>query len=302
MTVSYLVRLLERADVGFLHDSIGGSGFGLLRTFPAVSYLGFDQFTFPKSWRQLGSPAQYDYLDYDYLVLGKDDLSGTDLCAMTNQNFESHTEFTLAPVINRYRETDHTLFVIADRREFDPQGGQRPLYMQPFVEYLGTYTDVYDRFEKFYAEWGYDCPLTDTKNLFLQDNANLYALVADEHIDGVEELFEVVTDAPYLPLYNVFGDMFGREIEPGSEPLDSQDQIAGLGKWLRRRVEWDRQTALSVAKSLNRAVSENERIFDPVQQFKHPEVGTAKEKATTLTPGENPLDHRYHAWLMEDPQ
>jgi hypothetical protein len=301
MTVGYLERLVSSADVVFLDDSIGDSGFGMLRTLPAVTYLGVDHFTFPKSWRQLGSSEQYDHLDYEYLVLGQDELAGADLCAITNQNFELHTEYTLAPVINRYRQGDHTLFIIADRRDFDPQGGQRPLYMQPFVEYLGSYTDVYDRFVEYYSEWGYDCPLTDTRNLFMHDNANLYEIVEGEPIERVETLFEVVADAPYLPLYDAFSAMFSRDLEPGSAPLESQDEIEGLGRWLRRRVEWDRHTGLSVARELNRTVSEDERVFDHVQQFRHPSIGTARQEAVSLDPEDNPIDRRYHAWLTEGP-
>jgi len=300
MTFSYLQRLISSASVVFLYDSVGGSGFGLLRTLPAITYLGFDHFTFPKSWRQLETPEQYDYLNYEFLVLGDDELTGTDLCAITNQNYESHTEYTLAPVVNRYRESDDTLFVVADQRRFDPQGGQRPLFMQQFVECLERYTDVYSRFEDHYDECGYDCPL-DTKNLFMQDNANLYELVEGERIEQKEKLFEIVTDAPYLPLHDVFADMFSREREPGAEPLDSHDEIEGLGKWLRRRIDWERKPALSVVKDLNRAVSDDERVFDHVQKFKHPTVGAAKRAATSLDRETNPIDRRYHAWLTEEP-
>ena len=136
-------------------------------------------------------------------------------------------------------------------------------------------------------------------NLYLHDNANLYELVNGSTLETTEELFEILPEAPYLPLYDVFGQIFGRENEYGSVPL-GEDDVTGLQRWLRRRVEWDRGTAKEIAISLNRAVSKEGRTFDPSYAARSPKVHEARQVAQNIDPTESSIHKRYHAWLQLD--
>lgn len=298
MTKAYLERLLERADVAFIHDPIGTSGWGMLRALPAIVYLGINRFTFPKRWRQLATPAQYDFLDYQYELLGEIEATDTSLCAISNQNYEDRTEFTHKPIISRFEssDTDATLVVIGDHRDYDPQGGQRPLRENQFVKHLGSYTDVYQQYEAEYEAADLGCPLADTENLFIQDNAILYRLIVGEELNQTKALFERLPEAPYLPLYHGMSSIFSRKTEPGASPLDSFEAIEGLANWLRRRVEWDRQLALEVARTLNRAVAENERVFDQTYARRHDSVSAAAEVITDHA-DRSPIHQRYATWF-----
>lgn len=300
MSKVYLENLIERADVAFIHDTIGKQGFGMLRTLPAIHYLGTQRFTFPKSWRQLGSPAQYDYLDYDYELLGEIDSPTSNLCAISDQNYEEYTEFTLSPVILEYESNseDATLIVIGDTPDFDPQDGQRPLREQHFVNHLGSAQNIYNHFEDYYESVGLRCPLSDTANLFMQDNANIYRIVTGERLSNTQELFAVLPESPFLPLYMGLARIFSRKTQPGASPLDSFEEIEALGKWLRRRLEWDRKRGITVARRLNNAVSRNERIFDTAQVTRHPDVPGARN-ALEEERDESDVHRRYADWVME---
>lgn len=298
MSIEFLQRKLSRRPIAFIHDRGGDRGFKLLRSLPAIHYLGTDRFTFPKSWRQLQSPAQYDYLEYEYELLGETGPPETNLCAITNQNYEDHTEFTISPLIAEYEQNQHdaTLVVVGDREDFEPQGGQRPLAENEFVSDFPSYHAIFQWFEESYEDAGLSCPLGDTENLFMQDNANIYRMVTGEQLRHTQELFNVLPEAPYLPLYRGLASIFSRRSEPGSSPLDSFEAIEGLGKWLRRRIEWDRQLALSVAKELNEVVAQNGRVFDTVQPRRHPSADAARECVSERR-SESPIHARYAEWV-----
>lgn len=300
MSVAFLRRKIDADPVAFIHDSVGSEGFGMLRALPAIKYLGTNRFTFPKRWRQLATPAQYDYLEYDYELLGEIGPPDTNLCAITNQNYESYTEFTIKPVIAKYERnhTSSTLVVVGDRSDFEPQGGQRPLRENEFVSELGDYHSVYTRFEDTYEDAGLRCSLADTENLFMQDNANIYRIVTGEGLRQTRELFEVLPEAPYLPLYAGMASIFSRATEPGASPLDSYEAIEALGRWLRRRIEWDRQSGLTVARRLNDAVADDERTFDAVQPRRRPEARQAREMLTERR-AESDIHARYAKWVTD---
>lgn len=300
MSVTYLQNRIARSEVAFVHDTIGKRGFGMLRTLPAIHYLGTDRFTFPKSWRQLGWAAQFDYLEYQYEVLGDIGPPESNLCAISDQNYEEHTEFTLSPVILKYESnaTDETLIVVGDTPNFNPQGGQRPLREQPFVDHLGSYHTIFNHFEEYYESIGLRCPLNGTENLFMHDNANIYHIVTGNRLRHIRELFEVLPDTPYLPLYMGIATIFSREAQPGASPLDSYEEIEALGRWLRRRVEWDRKRGLTVARRLNNAVSEDERIFDTAQSIRHPTIKDARD-ALQAERETSDVHRRYAEWITE---
>lgn len=301
-------KRLRDADIGVIHDDVEETYWWLLRSLPAINYLGFATFTYPTSWRTLNTGGQfqsysnqYDYLDYEYLVLGQleEDKFRDDLVVVTNEYYESETQYSIDHLVSRYSSRPETLLVVTDSPRFTPRGGQRPLYQEQIVEDIGSFQRLYREYEGVYEAAGWDLPLLDTMNLFLHDNANLYELVTNRTVGTAEELFEVLPDAPFLPLYDVFSRIFAREEEYGSIPLD-EDDVTGLQRWLRRRVEWDRSTALDVAQSLNRAVREEGRTFDPSYAARSPEVRTARQAAKAIDANESSIHDRYQTWLQRN--
>ena len=301
-------KRLRNADVAVIHDDVDETYWWLLRSLPALHYLGFETFTYPTSWRTLNTGGQfqsysqqYDYLDYEYKVLGQieEEAFDDDLVVISNEYYESETQYSVDHLVSRYSSAPETLLIVTDSKRFTPRGGQRPLYQEQFVEDVGSYPRLYSGFESIYENAGWGFPLLDTMNIFLHDNANIYEFVTGKSIDTTEELFDVLPDAPYLPLYSVFGQIFGREEEFGTVPL-SEDDVEGLERWLRRRVEWDRETARDIAQSLNRAVGEEGETFDPSYVPRSPKVHEARQEAKSINPDESSIHKRYRAWLEQE--
>ena len=301
-------RRLRNADIAIIHDDVEETFWWLLRSLPSINALGFSTFTYPTSWRTLNTGGQfqsyrnqYDYLDYDYKVLGEieEESFRDDLVVFTNEYYESNTEYSVDHLVSRYSGREETLLVVTDSHKFTPRGGQRPLYQEQFVEDLGKYQRLYTAHESIYEESEWKLPLIDTKNIFLHDNANLYELVTGNQIQSTEDLFEILPEAPYLPLYDVFSRIFAREEEYGSVPLD-QDDVTGLQRWLRRRVEWDRKTATEVAEKLNRIVGNDGSTFDPSYAKRSPAMQEARSAAKEIDPQESSINKRYLSWLQRD--
>lgn len=299
MNYEYLQTQLDRANVAFIWDEDVDAAWGRLRILPAIYYWGVTHFTLPKRWRKLSSTKQYDYLEYEYELLGNMDLGDEPLCSITSQNYESHTEYTIQPLLTRYQSHESPLVVAAESRYFDPKGGQRELQEQPFVEKLGSYGRVYNAFKEHYRDVGFGCPLKGTANLYLQDNANIYELVSGKQLSSKTELFNRLPELPYLPLYKVFIEIFGRDDGPGSSPLPTYAHIEGLSRWLRRRVEWDRQAGLEQAKRLNRAVDKDESIFAHKTRMRCTnefDIGTVTRR---IDKSKSDVHRRYWGWLQE---
>jgi hypothetical protein len=303
-------KRLRNADVAVIHDDVEETYWWLLRSLPAINYLDFSAFTYPTSWRTLNTGGQfqsytqqYDYMDYEYKVLGQieEEAFGEDLVVITNEYYESETQYSVDHLVSRYSSRPETLLIVTDARRFTPHGGQRPLYQEQFVERIGSYQRLYDAYESVYKNVGWGLPLLDTKNLFLHDNANLYEIVHGTKLKTTEGLFEVLPDSPYLPLYEVFGEIFGREDAFGTVPLD-EDGVTGLQRWLRRRIEWDRGTAKDVAQQLNTAVRREGRTFDPSYAARSPEVHEAYQLTKEIDPSESSIHKRYHDWLQKQSQ
>lgn len=296
-------RLLDGvrdADVVYLYDPRENSRWGLLRGLPALHYLGVDDFTYPTSWCQFGRGSRHFELEYDYHVVSNElDIPDEtpDFGVVTNEYYEEETPYTIKFLINRYTVAGSKLFVLTDDRLFKPQGARRPLYQEPFVDMLGTYTSVYEAFESRYREADWHLPLSDTKNLFVQDNANLYRIVSGESLSETTELFEVLPEAPYLPLYDALSSVFSRPNEYGAVPLDAESGLPELVRWLRRRIEWDRDTAREIATALNEAVVADGSTFDSAAARRDPTVRDAKLAANDLEPSASPIDQRYADWL-----
>ena len=301
-------RRVRNADVVVFHDNTDQQYWWMLRSLPAIEYLGLSTYTYPTSWRTLNTGGefqsyanQYDTLDHDYKVLGQleEESFDGDLVVITTEYYEEQTEYSISHLVSRYASRPQTLVIMTNDRRFTPRGGQRPLYQEQFVESLGSYDRLYAAHESVYEAAGWKLPLIDTKNLFLQDNANLYEFIAGERLQTAASLFSVLPDAPYLPLYRALGPIFERQDEYGSVPL-SNDDITGLQRWLRRRVEWERGTAQDVAKELNRAVEKDGRTFDSSFVRRDAEAADAAEKADALDSNESSIHKRYRSWLQQD--
>lgn len=301
-----LFKRLRDADVAVIHDNVDETYWWLLRSLPAINYLGLDTFTYPTSWRTLNTGGQfqsythqYDYLDYNYKVLNQleEERFEGNLVVITNQYYEAETQYSIDHLVSRYSARPETLIVVTDTRRFTPRGGQRPLYQEQFVERIGTYRHLFQLFEEYYERAGFDLPLVDTSNLFIQDNANLYELVEDESVGTSEELLRRVPGCPYLPLYGVFGQMFGREEEFGTEPLD-EDGVVGLDRWLRRRIELDRGTAEDIARLFNRRVADDGGVFDTSTSARQSMMGDRDDLSGYVDPNVSSIHKRYHSWLQ----
>lgn len=295
---------MTKNEVAFVYDDGGNVYDWKLRSLPALQFLGLHDFTYPTSWRQLKQSweyekggRQYSFPGYEYHVIGGIDLSpANDLGVITTSYYERQTQYSIKPLVDRYTTSDGCLLVVADERQFRPNK-ERPLYQEPFVTELGSYKYVYDTIEEAYEAANWRLPLRKTKNLFLQDNANLYELVEGERLTTAEELFEVLSENPYLPLYAVLGEIFDNPEDHGTEPLETDDTVEALGGWLRRRVEWDRTTSIDIARSLNRDVTADATMFDPSYAARSPETRDAVEAAETLDPEASRVDAQYYDWL-----
>lgn len=304
MRPSDLAEMLRANDVAFIHEPVENSRWWMLRSLPALRRLDIEHFTFPTSWRQLGGRgAQYDYLDYEYHVIGDiEPPAGANLCVITNEHYETETAHSIDHLINRFTAREGTLLVVADTMSFTPAGGQRPLYQEQFTNRIGTTNLLFEAFTEQYRAHDWTLPLTDTKNMFIQDNAKLYELVTGERLTESRALFDILPEAPYLPLYNVFSQIFARPDEYGSVPLGSDDDVSALGRWLRRRIEWDRETGINVARQLNRAVAADGSTFDPSYARRSPAMQEARAAASDLEPTADSIEARYHEQLTTEAQ
>lgn len=295
---SILARLCEER-VSVVYDPVENSRWRLLRVVPALRYLGVTDVTYPTTWRQINGYEQYDYLDLVYRhlsELGPTDDYPENLCIVTNGHYETHTAHSVSTVIERYTRQG-SLVVVTDDPQFTPVGGQRPLDQEQFADRIGSYERVFRAFERRYERFGYRLPLSDTQNLFIQDNALLYEFVEDESPRTVVELFEKLPDHPYLPLYDTLAALFSRPEEYGSAPLDSEDALDDVSRWLRRRVEIDRSTAREIVAEYNRQVGMDGKTFDPAHANQMPALKRGQEAADRLTPDASPVDARLHGWL-----
>jgi hypothetical protein len=310
MSLGIIKRRFRTNDVVFVYDPADDVHFWKLRSLPALQYLGISDFTYPTSWRQLKKSSEYDrggkqyeFPEVDYHVIGDehfDHSTDEDLGVVTTSYYEHHTKYSITSLIDRYTKGTGVLVVVADHQEFEPVGGERPLRQEPFVGSIGRYEQIYESIEEEYAENGWSLPLQNTKNLFLQDNAVLYELVKGESVNTSQELFEVLPDNPYLPLYYVFCDIFDNPDTQGSGPLESDEKVEALGGWLRRRVEWDRQESIRMARELNREVSNHVSTFDYAYAVNDSSKLEALDAAEDLNPDESKIDGKYHGWLRQN--
>jgi hypothetical protein len=289
------LRYWLRQDHVFIYDSLATRSFRQLRVLPALSYLGYETFTYPKSWSQLTGTDIYTLFEHTHTHIDDIDVVDGPICVITNHNYEKHTPDSIGGLRNIPRVDNGRLAICADQKGFQIQGAKRPLRDQHNV-ITRSYQEIYDTFEEHYAENGYTMPLADTQNLFLQDNAILYQVVSESTVDTSEELFEVVDKSPYLPLYGSLCRVFNRDQSFGSSPLTA-DEVAEFAKWIRRRVEWDNKTAERITEMLNKQVLEDSNKFAHATRVDHTTTTEAREAKSRLNPELHSLERRLYRWL-----
>lgn len=294
-----LQSFTNRDGVLLIHDETDtGPGYGLLRTLPALPELGVTEFTYPRSWRDTGEQRERGLVPHTYTTLDEIRYDGQTLAALTTQYYEDETKYSISDIIRQWTNRG-TLIVVADHKRFETQQGLRPLYHEPFAITQRPYTAVYDAFEQWYNSQGFDLPLGDTMNLYLQDNAVLYAEVTGETLTRSTELFDRLNDVPYLPLYDAVAAAFQSEEGFGTSPK-KEERLNALAKWFRRRIEWDHGTALSVVRSLNTQVAETARAFDPTAVARDASMEDARREVDGLD--DTPLGQKYKDWVQRGTQ
>lgn len=291
------LRFWLKQDHVFIYDSSATRSHRQLRVLPAMSYLGYEVFTYPKSWSQLAGTETYSLFEHAHTHIDNMDVLDAPTCVITNQNYEEHTPNTIAALRNIRRVDDGRLAICGDQKKFQIQGAKRPLRDQHNV-ITRSYQEIYDTFEEHYAEGGYTMPLSDTRNLFLQDNAILYQEVSGSTVDGSEGLFEAVNEAPYLPLYGSLCRVFNRDHSFGSSPLTAEE-VTEFVKWLRRRIEWDNKTAERVTEMLNKQVLEDSNAFAHATRIDHTTTTDAREAKSRLESPSHSLERRLYSWLED---
>ncbi|WP_123538149.1 hypothetical protein [Halosimplex salinum] len=293
-----LQSFLSQQGVLFIHDTTEQRPqFGLLRCLPALHRLGIAEFTYPWQWRKLRNGNGQGLFPYQYTLLPNIEYDDQMLAALTTQYYEDKTQHSISSLINQWRHSG-TMVVVANERRFQTQQGLRPLYHEPFAIARRPYTDVYDAVQQWYNDQGFVFRLTDTQNVFLQDNAILYELVSGETVTQTTDLFDVVNDAPYLPLYDVIAAAFQSEDGLGTSPKKDVT-LQAFADWFRRRIEWEPSEAEAVVRSLNAMVSENMRAFDPAAVAQDAAMIDARRQANDLE--STPIGQTYKAWLQRDP-
>jgi len=143
-------------------------------------------------------------------------------------------------LVNRYASSEGSLIVVADERRFQPSGGLRPYTTSRSVD-ISDGTTAFMRHLSSITRAKAGDAASRHENLFVQDNANLYELVEGDPIETTSELFDELTEAPYLPLYKTFSNIFARRNELGSHPwrATTSSRPSGLAPTANRMGQID---------------------------------------------------------------
>lgn len=300
-TLAYWVKA---RDVIVCYDAQStGWGYGLLRTLPAIEHIAtvmidIPQYTYPKQWRQLGDVEQFGMYPHEWIRL--QDISEIDspFGIFTNEHYEQESPYTVSPAVSKIRGADQTAFVVSDIEKFELQIDSRPLADHGYVKDIGEYTDLYSVLNNHYNEYGYSLPLTDSRNLFLQDNAILYNNIHDptSPVSTVEDLFDRLSEAPYLPLYSAMTRIFNRDDSFGAVALP-ESELEGFRKWLQRRIDRSQSECRDLAEALNRVVLNQNTVFTVESQIEHTTFSWVREFVASLRPEKNPVERKFVGWL-----
>lgn len=293
-------------DVLVISDIQGSNyGYGLLRALPAISLISQifslkPRFTYPKTWRQLNSVKQVGMYPHDWRRLQDIDDPATPYGIITNEYYEQSSPYSIQSLIARCRKAGQPVFLVTNTDNFQYQGQSRPVTDNGYAFDVGDYTMLFDIISDFYLEAGYHLPLQDTKNLFLQDNAILLNAIShsERSITTVEMLFEELPQAPYLPLFSAFTNIFNPGDEFNSSPLE-QSKLDGFRKWLQRRIDRTQQECRTLAEQLNRSVIEDPNSFATATQIGHKTEPDVREFLSQHQHSSDPIETKYVDWLAQ---
>lgn len=300
-----LNRELQGPGVYFIYDELDRSEkrekLCALRKYPALARLGWDRMTCPKSWQKVDqwSRNQFELEAPEFVHM--DDVKippERDLAAFSDQYYEDKLPlFSLSSIINSYTRSSARLIVGAESKDFQMSGAIRPLREMGFLKRDLNYRRVYDAFEMRYQELGFQFPVKHSLNVFIQENALLFEEVTGTRISTLIELFEVLPDAPYLPIWRTFTDIFTTDVQQGTRLLD-EDQRTEFAKWLRRRVELDYHQGEDFASYFNSLARRNEGLFDSQYRKEMDAMGDARAYLDELQVS-NPVERRLATWLTQ---
>lgn len=302
-TLAYWVKA---RDVIVCYDAqSSGYGYGLLRTLPAIDHIATTileqpKYTYPLRWRKLGNVKRFGMYPHEWVNSNKIANVSTPYGILTNEYYEHKLPYSVQPVLNKIRQANQTGFLVTDDENIELQPDDRPLADHGHVRDIGEYSEVYEVLKSHYNSLGYPFPLTDTRNLFLQDNAILYNIIspdADE-ITDVEGLLDVVRFAPYLPLYSALTTIFNRDDSFGAVSLP-EDELKGFRKWIQRRIDRPQSECREFAELLNRYVLNDNTVFTVQSQIEHPSFTSVREFLSSLDAESNPVDRKFAGWLQE---
>lgn len=293
-------------EVVLYHDvETSQYGRGLLRGLPAIAHV-FDslslepRFTYPKQWRQLGGTAQFEVYPQQWIRI--QDLRDVEwpMAFITNCHYEHDKPYSIRTGIGKVRNSENTALIVSDDDRFRFQGDDRPVADNGYAKSLGSYDTVFDAVTEHYNEVGYSLPLSDTKNLFLQDNAILFNRISDSglKLTTTEALLRNLPKAPYLPLYTQLTTIFNRDGGYGSVALP-EDELEEFRKWLGYRIDRSLSETQDLSELLNEQVLSNQITFSTASQIDHPTLIEAESFLESITPVSNVLNRRYSQWLSE---
>jgi hypothetical protein len=293
-------------EVILYHDMVESRfGEGLLRGLPAIAHV-FEslscesRFTYPKTWRQLGNTAQFGLYPHQWIRI--QDLADIEwpMTFITNSHYEHDEPYSIRAGVSKVRHSGNPAVIVSDDAQFRFQDDDRPLDDNGYAKALGEYDAVFDSVADQYEEAGYPLPLTDTKNLFLQDNAILFNRIADSDgsLNTTKGLFETLHTAPYLPLYTALTNIFNKDDRYGAVALP-EDELDGFRKWLGHRIDRSKDETREIAEVLNESVLAEQTNFTTASQVNHPTLRQAETFLEDITPVSNPIERRYSRWLTE---
>ncbi|MHA1756752.1 MAG: hypothetical protein ACTSVV_08285 [Promethearchaeota archaeon] len=205
-----------------------------LRSLGAIDFFGFNQYTFPKSWKIY----ETDIYNGQFILdrnLNSDNLPPHLIC-LTNQYYETYESmYSINKTIKLYlNNTYKNLILVVDTEKLWIKGKVRPLNEEPFINEIFSYDDLFKIIQKEYENNNFYFLLQDTKNLYFQDLSILIDKICNEEINRLEDLFNNIFKYPFLPIWNFFSSIFGQK---GSNIPLQNEQFSKFLKFFIRRIE-----------------------------------------------------------------
>ncbi|UTF55587.1 hypothetical protein [Natronosalvus rutilus] len=298
-----LNRALQEPGVYFIYDELYRSEkrekLCALRKYPALFRLGWDRMTCPKSWQKVDQweTNQFELEAPEFVHMDDVEIPPKrDLVAISDQYYEDKLPlFSLSSIINSYTRSSARMIVGAGSKDFQMSGTIRPLREMDFLKRELNYYRVYEAFETRYEEFGYQFPVKHSLNIFVQENALLFEEVTGRRVSSLPKFFEILPEAPYLPIWRTFSDIFMTDVQQGTRLLN-EDQRIEFAKWLRRRVELDYHQGREIATYFNGLARRKEGLFDPHFRQEMAAMDDARSYLNVLEVS-NPVERRLASWL-----